>query len=368
MKKINVGVIGLGMMGTTHLDVYTKRDDVNVIAISDIDPDRLSGASRAGGNIKGQAGGRVLHTSAARYDEGMKLIADPEVDLVDICLPTPLHLDFAIAALLAGKHVLVEKPITRNAEEAKRLIQVARTARGYIMPAMCMRFWPGWDWLKKAIDQKTYGKVLSATFRRVSSHPGGPFYRDGEASGGAILDLHIHDVDFILHCFGMPEEVNSFGYSKTTSHVDHVVTQYKYKGIPLVLAEGGWDMADGYGFSMRFTVNFEHATADFDLDRDDPLMLSRPGHPSEAVQLRPGHGYEYEISYFLDCIAADRAPKLVSLEHAAEALVVAEAECESVQAGRPMRIHPADLPQTAVMQNPQIQIKRKHTDKGALRQ
>lgn len=103
--------------------------------------------------------------------------------------------------------------------------------------------------------------MLGAQFRRVSNHPGGPFCSNGEACGGAILGLRIHDTDFVQYCFGEPRAVFSRGYAKDTSHIDHVVTQYLYDYIPLVVAEGGWSMQAGFGFSMQYTVNFEQATA-----------------------------------------------------------------------------------------------------------
>ncbi|MFA7236637.1 MAG: Gfo/Idh/MocA family oxidoreductase, partial [Phycisphaeraceae bacterium] len=146
-------------MGNTHLDVYAKRKDVKVLAISDIDPDRLSGKARATGNIEGQAKGAFDLATVRRYDEGMKLIADPDVELVDICLWTPLHVEFALAALKAGKHVLVEKPLGINTADARKLVVAAKKSKKMIMCAMCVRFWPGWDWLKDAVANKTYGKV-----------------------------------------------------------------------------------------------------------------------------------------------------------------------------------------------------------------
>lgn len=335
---INVGVIGIGMMGNTHLDVYAKRKDVKVLAISDIDPDRLSGKARAAGNIEGQAQGGFDLATVRRYDEGMKLIADPDVELVDICLWTPLHMEFALAALKAGKHVLVEKPLAINTAEARKLVAAAKKSKKMVMCAMCMRFWPGWDWLKDAVANKTYGKVMSAHFRRVASHPGGKFYSDGKRCGGAALDLHIHDTDFVQYCFGKPKAVQSFGYRKITSAIDHIVTRYDYgeKG-PMIVAEGGWAMAAGFGFKMQYTVNFADATAIFDLAAANPLTLIRGGK-SEPVTLPAGMGYEREIDYLIGCIASGRKPKTVTLDSAAMSVAIVEAEVRSVAGGKRVAI------------------------------
>ena len=88
------------------------------------------------------------------------------------------------------------------------------------------------------------------------------------ACGGAILDLHIHDTDFVQHCFGKPKAVFSRGYSRPTNAIDHVLTHYLYDDVPLVTAEGGWAMTPGFGFQMQYTVNFERATAVFDPGRE----------------------------------------------------------------------------------------------------
>lgn len=333
---IRVGVAGLGMMGNTHLDIYAGRDDVKVEAIADRDPDKRSGKAKAGGNIEGQAqGGFSVADLDKKYEDAQQLIDDPDIDLVDICLPTPLHLPFAEKVLNAGKHLMVEKPLARSGEQARSLVQTAANAKGLTMVGMCMRFWPGWDWLKEAVDNQTYGKVLAAHFRRLASFPGGPFYSDGAQSGGAILDLHIHDTDFVQYCFGMPKGVFSQGYSNKTSEPDHVVTQYLYDNGPLVTAEGGWAMTDGFDFTMEFTINFENASAKFDLSGgSQPLTLIENGKEPVKIELRQGMGYEYEIGYFLECIAAGKAPKTVTIEDAAKAVYIVEAERKSIHSGQ----------------------------------
>jgi predicted dehydrogenase len=334
LLMINVGVIGLGMMGLTHLDAYSKRDDVKVVAISDKDPKRLSGELQATGNVDGQAQGGFDFDAVRKFDEGLDLINDPEVDVVDICLPTFLHLDYAVAACGADKHVLIEKPLARTSGDATKIIEAASKSKGIAMCAMCMRFWPGWTWLKDAIDNKTYGKVLAAQFRRVSDHPGGGFYANGDLCGGALLDLHIHDTDFIHYAFGVPTSVSSIGYAKVTDQPDHVVTQYRYDDGPMIVAEGGWAMTDGFGFKMQYTVNFETATAIFEFGADEPLTLIEQGKESQAVSLEDRMGYDIEIEYFIECIKAGTKPTTVTLEDAANTIKIIEAEGKSIASGQ----------------------------------
>ena len=139
-RKLKVGIIGLGSMGSTHLDIYSKINEVEVTAIADSIQSRLDGSSKAEGNISGQAEGGVSGLSSIKYLDGMKLINNPDIDIVDICVGTDLHFIFVEAALAKGKHVLVEKPLARNYEEAKKIIQLAKNSSFHVMSAMCLRY------------------------------------------------------------------------------------------------------------------------------------------------------------------------------------------------------------------------------------
>jgi predicted dehydrogenase len=329
---MNVGVMGLGMMGLTHLDVYAKLKDAKVVAISDKDPNRLEGRVKAQGNVEGQAqGGFDFAAVERKYAEGREMIADPNVQIVDVCLPTHLHVDYALAALNAGKHVFIEKPLARTYADAQRLADAAGKSSGIAMVGMCLRFWPGWTWLKDAVANRTYGKVLAAHFRRVAAHPGGPFYLNGDLNGGAALDLHIHDTDFVQYLFGVPKSVYSAGYSKVTNQIDHIVTHYHYDDVPLVIAEGSWAMTDGYPFKMQFTVNFERATCVYDFPSEKPMTLYEKGKSPAVVELDPTMGYQYEIEYFLECVRTGKRPTKVTMQDAANTIRIVEAEVRSAQ-------------------------------------
>ena len=333
--SIKVGVVGLGMMGLTHLDAYAKLDGVEVLALADRDEDRLTGKTQAGGNIEGQAEGGFDYASVRAYTDAAELIADPDIDVVDICLRTPAHVPFGIKTLEAGKHLLTEKPLARSYDDAMKLVRAAEASDKIAMCAMCMRFWPGWTWLKDVIGDQRFGKLLSLSFRRAASHPQGPFYADGEANGGAALDLHIHDADFIQFLFGLPKSVSSVGYSSKTTAVDHVATRYDVGSNALVRAEGSWAMANGYAFRMQYTANFEQATAEFDSSAEHALMLARAGE-SKPVELEEGMGYDHEIAYFLDCVRNNRRPQIVTMQDAANAVRLIEAEVQSVRSGTPV--------------------------------
>ncbi len=333
-KKLKVGVIGLGSMGSTHLDIYSQISEVEVVAVADPKKNRLDGSSKAEGNISGQAQGSVVGFEAKKYLDGMDLIDDPDIELVDICVGTNLHFVFVEAALAKGKHVLVEKPLARTYDEAKKIVELALNSSTNIMSAMCLRYWPAWVWLKKVIDNKKYGRCLSLTCKRQTSHPPGTFYSNDDECGGALLDLHVHDTDFINYCFGMPKAVFSQGYKGPSGGIDHVTTHYIYdqsQNAPLVTAEGTWTMQEGYGFNMSYTANFEKATACYLLDDEETLTLFRSSYEPEIIKLDEGMGYEFEIRSFVDEILRGEKSDMTLLNQAAKSIAIIEAEQVSIR-------------------------------------
>jgi len=333
-KKLKVGVIGLGSMGSTHLDIYSLIDEVEIVAVADPNKSRLDGSSKAEGNIKGQAQGSVKGLAAKQYLDGFDLIDDPDIELVDICVGTNLHFVFVEAALAKGKHVLVEKPLARTYDEAKKIVELALNSSTNIMSAMCLRYWPAWVWLKKVIENKDYGECLSLNCKRQTSHPPGAFYSNDAECGGALLDLHVHDTDFINYCFGMPRAVFSQGYKGPSGGIDHVATHYIYdqfQKMPLVTAEGTWTMQEGYGFNMSYTANFEKATACYLLDDEETLTLFQSGYKPEVIKLDEGMGYEFEIRSFVDDVLSNKRMNLSLLKQAAESVAIIEAEMVSIK-------------------------------------
>lgn len=349
-ESIGIGVIGLGFMGQTHVRSYQSAAadgfGCRLVAVCDPDADRRAGKTASAGNIGADLGaGKLLFDPRLvhGYATPDELLADPAVQVVSICTYTETHVDLALAALAAGKHVLVEKPISLRSEEVRRLAAAARIARDrhglLCMPAMCMRFWPGWDWLRARIVDGSLGRVRSATFTRLGSGPtwASGFYRDPARSGGALFDLHIHDTDFITWCFGRPASVCS------TGDLLHISTIYRFasSNAPLhVVAEGAWDLAPGAGFRMRFLVNFERATAEFDLSRGPaaPTLVLHTAEGSSAVEpiARGGGvatGYDGEVRHLLSAIAAGRREIAATMDEAAVIAEVLEAERASQQSG-----------------------------------
>lgn len=339
---VNVAVVGLGFMGCTHIKAYQKLKHARLAAICDAVRLPVNGDfSTISGNIPGWEPPKIDMTGVKATKDLNELLADPAIDLIDLCVPTQTHVKLATLALKAGKHVVCEKPLARNSALAREIVDAAAAAKGYFIPAMCMRFWPGWSWLKQAIADETYGKVKAARFRRVGEPPawGREAYFDGAKSGGALLDLHIHDTDFVQFLFGRPKAVYSQGFTFYSGAIDHVVTQYTVASGAAVSAEGSWMMSDGYGFNMSYTVVFERATADYDLGRGaEALKIFEKGKGARVVPPEPTDGYIGELGYLADCIEQRRAPTLVTAQDGLSAVQICEAEEESIRTGKPVTL------------------------------
>lgn len=337
---VNVAVVGLGFMGVTHLQAYLDHPMARVVAVCGRSRMPVNGVlSGVAGNIK-SSGAIHLGPEVAVYSDFDDLLADPRIQLVDICSPTPQHAGQVIAALNAGKHVICEKPLAPTSEAAREILAVAAVSPGILMPAMCMRFWPGWTGLKQVVEEQTYGRVLAANFRRLSEMPAwsrpGTYAGSGDP-GGALFDLHIHDTDFVNHLFGRPAGVFSSGVLAADGSIHHVVTQYDYPGGPCVCAEGSWLF--NQGFNMSYTLLCEHASLDFDLARgDSALIVTETGKGPRVITTDAGDGYSKEIEYLLECVAKRQPPTRVSGQDGLTALEICEAEEQSIRHRIPVKL------------------------------
>ena len=339
-RRVSVAVVGLGFMGVTHLRAYQAVEAAQIVAVCD--PVRLpvNGVlAGVAGNVK-KSDDIDLGPHVRVYRRFEEVLADPEVELVDLCTPTPLHPEQAMAALRAGKHVLCEKPLARTAAVARQIVKVAESAPGFFMPAMCLRFWPGWSWLKEVVREQTYGQVLAARFRRLSELPGWSkqgTYSGGNDIGGALFDMHIHDNDFVQFLFGRPASVFSTGLERPGGSIDHVVTQYIYPGGPKVYAEGSWLLAKG--FNMSYTLYCEKATLDFDLGRGaDAMQVTEMGQPARTIKYDGPDGYGNEVRYMVNCVCEGKRPTVVTARDGLGALEICEAEEQSVKTGAVVRL------------------------------
>ncbi len=331
--SIGVGVIGMGFMGATHVKAYQSAAAAgfpcHLAAVSDPSPERRSGLPASGGNIGAPIQDRLFDPSQINTCERPEqLLADNAVSIVSICTPTETHVDLAIAALKAGKHVLLEKPVAIASADVSRLAAAASDAGTICMPAMCMRFWPGWTFLREIYRDSRYGQLRALSLHRLGSGPtwSSDFYRNVTRSGGALVDQHIHDTDFVVHLFGQPAAVRSTGGPM------HVQTIYDYPNLPgvSISAEGSWSMNPAFGYRMRYLAAFERASVEFDLVSTPTVTVYADGGKSHP-DLPPGTGYDGQVRHILRAIASGSRTTDAPIAEAVTVARVLEAELRSTK-------------------------------------
>jgi predicted dehydrogenase len=331
---VRVGLIGAGFIGRNHFNQYEKLGEAaRVVVLCDPEADRRAGDwSKVGGNLADARGTRRDLGSIRPCSDWHELLTDDTVDMVDICTPTFLHYEMAVAALEAGKHVLCEKPMALTVEQCDEMIAAARSAKRKLMVAQCIRFWPEYVYLKQVVDAGTLGPLRSLQLRR---NAGTPTYAlnlwnvDATLSGGAVLDLHVHDVDYALYLLGKPDAIHARTYQRANGSADRVHALWHYKGGPIVDVQGAWDLPSGFLFNMGFTAVFDEAALAWDSNTGQPLKLYRPTRDPEVPALPEGDGYLGEITHFVECIEQDRAPTVSTPQESRDAVAIALAEKEA---------------------------------------
>ncbi len=335
---MKIGVLGLGFMGSTHLKAWRKIAGAEVMAVMDFDPQRLSGdLSGVMGNL-GTGGERMDFSAMRRYAAPAEIIADPQVEAVDICLPTYLHAPLAIDALRAGKHVVVEKPMALNGAEADRMLEAASNSGRVLMTAQVLRFHPAYEALFR-LAADGLGQIRYAFFRRRCAAPAwGPWELDASKSGGGVFDLLIHDIDACLRVFGPPEAVSATGYENLRGGIDTLTARLQYASLGDVIITGGWHQTGAYPFSMEYTVVGDNAVLEFS-SAGRPTTLYRADGSSECLEGPEVDWYHAELEYFHTCCVAGASPERCSPISSAAAVKLAQAMLESRACkGRPVTI------------------------------
>lgn len=318
---MRIAILGLGFMGSTHLKAWKNIPDAEVVAVFSEDDRKLSGdLSDVKGNLGG-SGERYDFSSLARYKDWQQAIEDPQVEAVDICLPTHLHSDAALAGLRAGKHVLVEKPMALNGAKADEILAEAKARKRVLMAAQVLRFVPAYRALISALESGEYGPVRTAIFRRRCAAPfWNRWLADPALSGGGIFDLLIHDVDLCLKLWGMPTSLSATGYEDLDGGIDTITAALHYRDVPSVIITGGWHHKKSYPFSMEYTVVTDGGTFEYSSAGENGVKLYRSDGEVSEVSLSDEDGFEAELKYFQDCCTRGSKPEYCPPEESAAAV------------------------------------------------
>jgi predicted dehydrogenase len=346
---LRVGLVGIGFMGLIHYLAWRRVRGAKVAAVVSRDPKKRAGDWRGIQGNFGPPGSMVNLAGVATYTELDELLADPRIDLVDLCLPPALHAQAAIAALKAGKHVLVEKPIALTTAEADRMVAAARKADRQLLIAHVLPFFPEYDFARRSIASGKVGRLLGGHFKRVISHPAWlPDFYDPAKVGGPVVDLHIHDAHFIRLVCGMPRAV----YSRGRMHgqvVEHFTTQFLFDDAGLaVTATSGVIQQQGRAFTHGFEIHLERATLiyDFAVLGGQPVLatpLAVLDAKGRVVRPKLGSGdpvdaFVAELSEAARAVRTGTPSPLLDGSLARDALRLCHAQTQSVERGREVKV------------------------------
>lgn len=323
---LKIGLVGAGFMGGMHAACYKAMSgkDLTISAVADLEKSKAA-------SVSDQFGSKI-------YKTGEELIEKADVDIIDICLPTYLHTAHAVKAMEKGRAVFIEKPVCLTADEGRMLLKTQKETGASVMVGQCLRSWPEYMWLKKAVDDKIYGNIVSAVFSRVSPRPGWAWQNwlhKPEQSGTMAMDLHIHDADFVRYIMGEPEQVKAVAARDKDGVIQQIFSTYMFADTTAVAqAEGAWDYPPQFPFAMAYRVKFEKATAVFNSSLSPSLTVYPDGGGQIAPKLDKGFegtgnaggnisslgGYFNELNYFTDRIMMGKPIEVAPLKEGVKSL------------------------------------------------
>lgn len=335
---MNIGVLGSGFMGGTHARAFAKIPNVRVVAVSSRSLDKAK-------KLADQVG-------ATPTTDDMAIVNDPDIDAISNTLPTHLHKEYTVAALRAGKHVLLEKPFALNVADCDSMIRAQKRTGKILMIAHVLRFWPEYVALEKFVRSGALGKPISAVASRLSQRPAwADWFGNPDLSGGAVLDLMVHDLDVLNWIFGKPQTVYARGRETKKGSWDHMLTIVDY-GKAQGVIEGSQFMPPGYPFTMTLQVLCERGRVEFSFRAGGvsvemgggAVLTAYESDKAYALPIEVGDAYEKQIAYFVECVQNNRQPGLGTSAQGRLAVAMSNAARESLEKGRVVRVSRAKSP------------------------
>jgi len=328
--KLKVGLCGYGGLGHMHAGNLIHMPDVELVAVCDKRPEQLTSAE-VKTNLDG--GGKPSDIAGCRtYTDFRKMLKKEKLDLVVTALPTDLHAKFAILAMNAGCHVFSEKPMALTLKECDRMIAARDANNRELLIGQCLRFWPEYEFLKEAIEKKTYGKLNSLIMERIGGYAGWSsenWFNDHQRSGGAILDLHLHDADWVRYAMGKPAGVFAAGVIGKTGGYDDVTSVWDYPDGATVTQRGSWMYS---GFTMNFRALFEKAVIDYGFQPDQSLqVINLADGKREKPALSTSSAYLNEMQYLVECIQGKRPNERCTAESTRDSIEMIMLEIKSAR-------------------------------------
>lgn len=312
---LKVAVVGVGGISGAHIPVWEAMEDAELVALCDINQERLD-----------------LYPGKRGYLDFEEMLEKEKLDIIDICLPTYLHAEYSIRAMEKGIHVICEKPIDLKQETVAKVYETARKNNVNFMVAQVLRFWPEYAVLKDAMETQKYGRVISGYMCRLGGMYKKPrWYGYEELSGLVPYDLHVHDLDFMVYCFGVPSHVNARRIH-IPDEQDCLQSIYEYPDFFINIESAGYKAP--MGFTARFRIQFENALIVYE---NNVCTIYEPDGKSTVVAVDSENGttpgnlpksnaYANEIIYFAECVKAGVFPDKVKEEEVSAVIGILENE------------------------------------------
>jgi len=309
---IKIGLVGTGMIGTEHVGGLAANgaDGVEYAAVCDNNKEKCDAFAE-------KFGVKAYYD----YDEMLK---DESLDFIDVCTPSDTHEEFAVAAAKAKKHVLLEKPIAFTMEAALNIYRAAHENGVKVMIAQGLRFWPEYAKIKELIDDGTLGDIVTVYAARLGQMPTwAEWNKDPAKSGETLMNLTLHDIDYVHYLFGKPKSIYSAGSKDQYDCFNDVMNIIKFENGTNVLVDGSLSMTPGYPFTMHMRVLGTKGTVEFSYKAGENIdsescqtyfLLYDPEEGIKEVDFKKYNTFGCEVQYFADCIRDDVDVDLVSEE------------------------------------------------------
>ena len=315
VRKLGIAVIGAGFWGRNHARNLKELQETRLIAVCDKDEARAKAIAELFG--------------VEAYTDSRKMLKRKDIEAVTVCTWSTNLAAEAMNVLKAGKHVLVEKPMANSVQEARKIVELAKKKQRYLMVGFLMRFIPGVQRIKEAVEKGEIGTLVYATARRVSEWP----ERIGDV--GVVKDLAIHDIDITRYLFGGdPEEVYAkAGSLRAKQYEDHAQIMLTFKGGKTAFIEANW--LTPYKI-RKLTVTGSKAIMTLDYITQE-ITIETSGQ-TLAPRYEVKEPLKLELQHFANSILNDKEPIITGAD-GLKAVQVAEAVLKSAQRGTAIKLH-----------------------------
>lgn len=330
----NIGLVGLGFVGKEHVNAYEKMEHCRLAAIC------------TRNEVTDQ---KILSDFQGEFTKDFdKLLKDDGIDIIDICLPTFLHEEYIIKAAEAGKQIICEKPLTLTEGSADRIIKAVERNKVNLFVGHVLRFWPEYECFKQYSQSNKLAGIELLQAKRLCQFPAwSEWFKYPKKSGGALFDLHIHDIDFSYYLLGEVESVYAVGSQNEYGAWNHIMTTLFFKNGSKAFVEASNQMPEGYPFSMSLRAQSKVGTLEYTvvageniekINESSNQLIYYTKQKRETVEIGESDPFLKELSYFVTCVNHNIANEIVPLEDVRYVIKLLHAVERSLETGHLIKI------------------------------